>query len=163
MSKNLIFPYVYTMIMFGISICLWIVLPQIPIMPETPVYLQHPLFMLELFSLLSTVIVWIMAMLISLYILVIQKMPIIRCASRNLFLVSLVSITIVVAVSGSLFFSKTIPYRPNKLNDLWVDYFDPPDLFGQLYGFGILFCEGAWLVYAMFHAHLRRFRKRIQT
>jgi hypothetical protein len=119
--------------MFGISICLWIVLPQIPIMPETPVYLQHPLFMLELFSLLSTIIVWIMAMLISMYILVIQKMSIIRCASRNLFVVSLVSITIVVAVLGSLFFSKTIPYRPNKLDDLSVDYFDPPDLFGHVW------------------------------
>ena len=163
MSKNLIFPCVYTIIMFGISIFLWIVLPQIPIMPGTPVYLQHPLFMLELFSLLSIVIVWIVAMLISLYILVIQKMSKIRCTSRNLFVVSLVSITIVVAISGSVLFSKTIPYRPNKLDDRWVDYFDPPDLFGQLYGLGILFCEGAWLVYAMFYAHLRRFRKRIQT
>jgi len=149
--------------MFGISIFLWIVLPQIPIIQGTPVYLQHPLFMLELFSLLSTVIVWIMAMLISLYVLVIKKMSIIRCASRNLFVVSLVSITIVVAISGSVFFSKTIPYRPNVLNDLWVEYFDPPDLSGQLYGFGILLCEGAWLVYAIFRANLRRFRKRIQT
>jgi len=125
-------------------------------MQGTPVYLQHPLFTLELFSLLSTVIVWISAMLIYLYSMVKQKKSIIRSITQNLFMVSLAFITTVVAISGSIFFSKTTPFLPNKLNGLWVDYGVTLDPFGQLYGFGILFCEGAWIAYTIFNAYLAR-------
>ena len=58
---------VFTIAMFGISIFLWIPIPKIPLEPEMPKYLIHPFFMLELISLLSTVIVWVIAALISLH------------------------------------------------------------------------------------------------
>jgi hypothetical protein len=144
------------MIMFGISIFLWIVLPQIPLVSGTPVYLQHPLIMLELFSLLSTVIVWIMVTLISLYSLVKQKISIKRSVNQNLFVVCSAFITVIVGISGSVFFSKTIPSQPTILNGLWTDYAVTPDPFGLLYGFGILFCEGTWLAHAIFHVYFEK-------
>lgn len=147
--KYTIISQVYTIIMFGTSIFLWIFLTPIPIMMETPICLQHPLFMLELLFLLSTAIVWIVTLPIFLYSLMKGKISKTRSITQNLFVVSLALVTIVVAISGSIFFSKTIPYRPSQVDGLWVSYFDPPDPFGQVYGLGVLFCEGLWIAWTI--------------
>lgn len=160
--KYSIISQVYTIIMFGTSIFLWIFLPRISIMVETPICLQHPLFMLELLSLLSTAIVWIVTLPIFLYSLVKGKISETRSITRNLFIVSLALVTIVVAISGSIFFSKTIPYRPSQVDDLWVTYVNPPDPFGQVYGFGVLFCEGLWIAWTIFIDGSARLRKRVR-
>lgn len=141
---------VYTIIMFGTSIFLWIFLPRIPIMMETPICLQHPLFMLELLSLLSTAIVWIVTLPIFSYSLIKEKIPKTRSTTQNLFVVSLALATIVVAVSGSIFFSKTISYDPSQTDNLRMAGLSPPDPFGQVYGLGILFCEGLWIAWTIF-------------
>ena len=129
-------------------------------MMETPICLQHPLFMLELLSLLSTAIVWIVTLPIFLYNLMKGKISKTRSITQNLFVVSLALATIIVAISGSIFFSKTIPYRPSQIDGRWVSYFDPPDPFGQVYGLGVLFCEGLWIVWTIFIDGPERLGKR---
>ncbi|NIO37234.1 hypothetical protein GTO27_05960 [Candidatus Bathyarchaeota archaeon] len=86
---------------------------------------------------------------IFLYSLMKGKIARTRSITQNLFVVSLALATIVVAISGSLFFSKTIPYLPSQVDGRWVSYYSP-DPFGQVYGLGVLFCEGLWIAWTMF-------------
>jgi len=112
---------------------------------------MHPYFTAQLLLMLSTVIVWIVTLPIFLYSLVKGKIPKTRSTTQNLFVVSLALATIVVAISGSIFFSKTISARaPSQTDNLRMVGLDPPDPFGQVYGLGILFCEGLWIAWTIF-------------
>lgn len=138
---------VYTISMFAVSIFLWIFLPWIPLISGTPGYLADPLFTLELFSMVSTGIVWVMTGLISLHSLRKLRMPITRSITENLFVISLVFVTIVVTILGSMFFSRTVPdYLISSNRHLTLYALDGHDPLFVLYFFGTLFCEGAWII-----------------
>ena len=148
-----IVPCIFTILMFGLSIFLWIPMNGIRLVPETPLYLTHPLFTLELVSLLSTVIAWVIAALISVYNLVRKGLSITSSITQNRLVVSLAFITILVAISGSLFFYlEVVPKYPVRNTDRYVTpgaIPSPLRPFAVSYGFGVLFCEGAWIVEGM--------------
>lgn len=145
---SLVNPQVYTVITFGFSIFLWFFLPTVAIMPSMegmPLYLIHPFFTLELFLMLSTLIVWVLAIK-SAYNLRKQRIALTQSITQNLFITFLVFVTIIVAISGCIFFSRTIHFEEfsNDLADLAS--IPPPIPFALIYGYGILFREGAWII-----------------
>jgi len=139
--------------MFGISIFLWIPMARVPLVPGMPKYLIHPFFMLELVSLLLTLIAWVIATLISLYNLARKRLSITSSITQNWPVVFLVFITVITAVSGSIYFYLDVtPEYPVSNTDRYVTPAGIPSPlrpFAVLYGFGVLFCESAWIVEGM--------------
>ena len=116
--KLIDFSEVYTVIVLGVSILLWAFIPRVAINWDIPVFLQHPFFMLEFLSLLSTAIVWIITLPIFTYFLKKGKVSRTRSTDENLFIVFLGLVTVVVTVLGSIFWTRTIPYLPtHREND----------------------------------------------
>lgn len=150
--NRLVTPQIYTIIAFGASIFLWPYMSSVALLPSMngmPLYLIHPFFAAELFLMLSTVVVWVMAMPISLYNLRKQRIALTKSIVQNWFAVSLVFITIVVAISGCIFYSEIFHFEeyPNNGLDLWVTPApSPSNPFALINGVGILFCEGAWII-----------------
>jgi len=145
--KYVVVPQVYTIIAFGASIFLWLFLPTVvidPSMEGIPLYSIHPLFTLEFYLLLSTAIVWFIAFLFSLYNMRKQTMTLTEIVGRNLFMISLVLITIIVALSGCVLYSELIHFEEFPAMDL--PPLPPPNPFGVLHGYGILLCEPAWII-----------------
>lgn len=152
MSKFKLTILVYTIIAFGASILLWSPSSRVPIMPSakgTPLYSVHPYFTAELLLMLSIVIVCVMAMLISLYSLRRQGVDLIRTMIQNYSIISLAVFTVIVAICGYLTLSQPV-YMGGG--------FEPPTLFEYCYGFGILFCEGAWIMIGLLEClkHLKK-------
>jgi len=111
MSKFKLTIMVYTIIAFGASILLWSPSSRVPIMPSakgTPLYSLHPYFTAELLLMLSTVIVCVMAMLISLYSLRRQGVDLIRTMIQNYSIISLAVFTVIVAICGCLTYSQPV-------------------------------------------------------
>jgi hypothetical protein len=151
--KYTIISQVYTIIAFGASILLSILSTGMLLTPSAegrPLYSIHPYFTAKLLLMLSTVIVWIVTLPIFLYSLVKGKIPKTRSTTQNSFIVSLALATIVVAISGSIFFSKTVSYTASQADNLRMAGFGPVDPFARVYGLGILFCEGLWTAWTIF-------------
>lgn len=154
--KYTIISQVYTIIAFGASILLSILSTGMRLTPSaegTPLYSIHPYFTAKLLLMLSTVIVWIVTLPIFLYSLMKGKIPKTRSTTQNLrarALVSLALATIVVAISGCIFFSKTVSYTASQTDNLRMAGFGPVDPFARVYGFGVLFCEGLWIAWTIF-------------
>ena len=148
--KYVVVPQVFTIIAFGASIFLWLFLPTVvidPSMEGIPLYSIHPLFTLEFYLLLSTAIVWFIAFLFSLYNMRKQTMTLTEIVGRNLFMISLVLITIIVALSGCVTYSQNVHFEEFGAGDLWITPAIPsPNPFAIIYGYGILFCEPAWII-----------------
>jgi hypothetical protein len=152
---NLVNPQVYTIITFGASIFLWLFLPTVTIMSSMegmPLYLIHPFFTLELFLMLSTAIVWVREMLISFYNLRKQRIALTKSMAQNSFIVSLAFVTVIVAISGCIVFSKTIHFEEFSSDLVDLISIPSPSPFALIYGYGILFCEGAWIIMGLTRA-----------
>lgn len=145
-------PKVYTILAFGASILLWPYVSSValgPSMEGVPCGLIHPYFTAELFLMMSTVVVWVTAILISLHNLRKQRIGLTKRIIQNWFEISLVFATIIVAVSGCIFYSEPFHYNwyPSNDLDLWVTpALSPPNPFALVNGVGILFCEAAWII-----------------
>jgi len=158
--KLIAFSELYTVIVLGISILLWVLIPRIAINWDIPVFLQHPLFMLEFLSLLSTAIVWIITLPIFTYFLKKGKASRTRSTADNLFIVFLGLVTIIVTVLGSIFWTRTLPYLTTHTEtDRWNTIVYPPNPLGLISGIGVLCCEPLWIVWAIYD-NLLRLRKR---
>lgn len=162
--KYLVISQVYTIMAFGASIFLWPFLTPIPIIPSpegTPLYLIHPFFTIELFLMLSTAIVWVMAMLISLHSLRKQRIALTESIIQNLFIVSLALTTVIVAISGYIVYSETIHFEKYHNNLMDLQGISPPNPFAICYGLGILFCESAWIITGLLKCleHLKKSRR----
>jgi hypothetical protein len=137
----------YTALSLGVSILLWSFLSAVPILEAKPLFLIHPIFALEIILLFSIVILWSVTSLLSIKSILNQKLMLRKIVERNSLLISLVFITIVIAISGCLVFSE-VPFieRPLQVGDLHIIYgISPPNPYAVLYGLGILFCEPTWI------------------
>jgi F0F1-type ATP synthase membrane subunit a len=106
-------PKVYTILAFGTSMLLWSYVSSValePSMEGVPLGLIHPYFTAELFLMMSTAIVWVTAILVALYNLRKQRIDLTKCIMQNWFEFSLEFVTIIVAVSGCIFYSETFHY-----------------------------------------------------
>jgi len=132
----------------GVSILLWPFLSAVPILESKPLFLIYPIFALEFTLLLSIIVVWLVTFLLSLKSFLKQKLMLRKIVERNSLLISLVFISLVVAISGCVFFSKAPVFEePLHVGGLLVLYgVPPPNPYGMLYGLGILFCEPTWIV-----------------
>jgi len=140
----LVIPLIYTVIAFGASIFLWSFLPSIILLEGMPLYLAHPYFTAELFFMLSTLIVWVVAMLFSLHNIRKQKIALVKSLTQNGLIVCLALFTVLVAILGCEIYSRIVERHPADLHDLYA--LDPPNPFAVIHGYGILFCEGAWII-----------------
>lgn len=154
MSKFKLTIMVYTIIAFGASILLWSPSSRVPIMPSakgTPLHSLHPYFTAELLLMLSTVIVCVMAMLISLYSLRRRGVDLIRTMIQNYSIISLAVFTVIVAICGCFDLLSTCLYggRDRATNTLRI-----------LLWPRILFCEGAWIMIGLLEClkHLKKSR-----
>lgn len=132
---------------FGVSILLWPFLSAVPLLESKPLFLIHPLFALEFSLLLSIIAVWSITFLLSLKSFLNQKVMLRKIVGRNSLLISLVFITLVVAISGCVSFSNFPNFvGPLQVGGLHVTYgLSPPNPYRMLYGLGILFCEPTWI------------------
>lgn len=157
--KYVVVPQVYTIIAFGASVLLWPSLSGIALTPSaegTPLYLIHPLFILEFSLWLSTAFAWFITFVFSLRNIRKQALMLNEVVGRNLFVVSLVLFTVIVALSGCVGYSESIYLKESGADDLRtndsrsVTYGLPPrDLFWYfraINGFGILVCEPTWII-----------------
>ena len=137
----------YTAMSLGVSILLWPFLSAVPILEAKPLFLIHPIFALEFTLLLSIIVVWSITFLLSLMSILKQELMLRGIVERNSLLISLVFITLVVAISGCVVFSKFPNFiEPLQVGGLNVTYgIPPPNPYGMLYGLGILFCEPTWI------------------
>lgn len=140
-------PHIYTILAYGLSICLWALIPQIVLLDGVPLYLIHPYFTAELFLMLSTLIAWTIFLAISLIHSLEQDVSITKAISQNLFTALLVLITIIAAISGCIYFFTEVVYYPEPPNGgRWVTIIPPQNPLGPIYGFGILFSEAGWII-----------------
>ncbi|UCE29150.1 MAG: hypothetical protein JSV85_07875 [Candidatus Bathyarchaeota archaeon] len=112
--KYSLVPQVYTIMAFGVSILLMPFMNGIAINWSTegaPLFLIHPLFTLEYSLILSTAIAWFIASLFSLRNVRKQAMGLVEAVEHNWLLVSLVLLTLVVALSGCMGFSEAISFK----------------------------------------------------
>lgn len=133
---------------FGVSILLWPFLSTVTILEAKPLFLIHPLFALEFTLLLSIIVLWSVTFLLSLKSILNQEVMLRKIVGRNSLLISLVFITLVVAISGCVSFSKisNIYIGPLQVGGLHITPgIPPPNPYGMLYGLGILFCEPTWI------------------
>lgn len=133
-------------------------------MPDTVFFMEHPIFTIALFCSLSTLIMWIATLLIFLHSLRIQGKSVTKGVSQNLALVSLVLLTIIASLSGSLLLFRTISsYPESAFEDLWSLTAFRPDPFvqalGMLYFFGIIFSELGWIVQTLQEVRTRFSRR----
>ena len=137
----------YTTMSLGVSILLWPFLSTVSILEAKPLFLIHPIFALEFTLLLSIIVLWSATSLLSLKSILDQKLMLRKIVERNSLLISLVFITLVVAISGCVVFSKISNFiGPLQVGGLNVTPgIPPPKPYGMLYGLGILFCEPTWI------------------
>ncbi|MBS7633573.1 hypothetical protein KEJ15_08180, partial [Candidatus Bathyarchaeota archaeon] len=136
----------YTTIAFGVSIFLWPYLSSVSIAPSLPRGLAHPYFTTELALMLSIVIVWLLMIPISLSKLQKQKMSLEKGIAQNWSVIFLASATLVVAISGCIFYFQ-LPFLSGGKDDLvGMPPIPPSNPFALIYGFGTLFCEAAWIM-----------------
>lgn len=140
--------HIYTVLVYGLSICLWAVMSQIVLLEEMPFYLIHPYFTAEFFFMLSTLIVWTISLVVSLIHSLEQGVPKIKAASENFSTVLLLFITIIAAIFGCIYFFKVVYYPEPHISDLWMDDWlvSPPNLLAVIYCFGVLFSEAGWII-----------------
>ena len=152
--NRVIVSQVYTIIAFGMSIILWPLSSQVPLNPSkdgTPLYLIHPFFTVEMFLSSSTALVWIMVALISLYTLRKQKIALTKSAVLNWLIVALAAATVLTAVSGCILYSQIIRFEERYYDEIRdMRAVPPPNPFGIIHGFGILFCEPTWIMIGVF-------------
>lgn len=157
----MVVPKVYTITAFGASIFLWPYVSSVALgssVDGVPYGLIHPYFTAELLLMLSTVVVWVMVILISLYNLRKQRMVLTKSIVQNWFVVSLAFATMIVAISGCMFYSEIFHFEEYSNNglDLWVTpALSSPNPFALINGVGILFCEGAWIIIGLIN-YLKR-------
>jgi len=147
----LVIPQLYTIIAFGTSVYFWGSLSKIPLPTGVPLYSIHPLFMLELLLSLSTAIVWFVAFLGSLHGHYKEVLSLTGVVRKNLLIVSLAIFTVVVALSGCVVYSQSVPPSEEyDRNVLWtLRGLSPPNPFALLHGCGILLCEASWIITAL--------------
>ena len=146
--KYAVVPQVYTIIALGASLVLMPFLTQVaihPLMEGMPRYLIHPLFTLEFSLWLTTAIAWFIAFALSLRNIHKQALKLTEAVGQNLLVVSLATITVIVALSGCVGFSDIIHYeeyvytpalpKPNLLT-----------LFRAINAFGSIVCVTAWII-----------------
>ena len=143
MVNLIVIPQIYTIVAYGFSVYLWALIPQVPLPEGIPFYLIHPYFTAELFLMISTLIVWAIALIVSLIYSLKQGISITRNVSQNLFATLLVFITIIAAISGCIFFSTQVVYYPESIGDFGVS---PPNPLAAINSLGILFSEAAWII-----------------
>ena len=145
--NRLVVPMVYTIVSFGASISLWRYLPSVTLLPSMegiPFGLIHPYFIAELFFMLSTVVVWVMAMLISLYKIRRQRVALTKSIVQNWLVVSLVFATVISAIFGCIFYLEPFHFKWCPLGDLCAN--GSPNPYALANAVGILFCEAAWTI-----------------
>ncbi len=161
--KYVVVSQAYTIVMFGIAIYLWKFWPgAIESAPTgVPVYWVDALSAIELFCMASTGIVWVITGLISLHNMRRRDIwDIAENVAKNFLVVSLAFVTIVVAVSGSMVFSRTIqPLRdyartmqplPDYAIHAMSQVSSGPLSLATLYFFGTPFCEAGWIIQGLF-------------
>ena len=134
--NQLVVPQVYTIASFGASMFLWPYLPSVRLE--------------ELFLMLSTVVVWVMAMPISSYKLRKQKISLTQSIVQNWFIVSLASATVIVAISGCIFYSESFHFEMYHDDLVGLPALRPPNPFALINGVGILYCEATWVAIGIF-------------
>lgn len=151
--KCLVVAQVLTVTALGASIFLLIAVPSVPILPSmegTPRYLIHPLFLLQFLLMASTVIVWLIVFLFSLYDVRRRGKMLTEIVRRDWFGFSLVVFTVVVAVSGCVGYSEDIYFEEFGAGDLLsLPGLRPPNIFMFLRtvnAIGFLLCEPAWII-----------------
>ncbi len=149
--KYLSIAQLYTLVAFGASVYFWGSQSKIPLPAGMPLYSIHPLFMLELLLSLSTVIVWFVAFLVSLYGQREEVMTLTDVVKKNLLTISLAAFTVVVALSGCVVYSRSVPHFEEYDGDgLWaLQGLTPPSPFALLHGYGVLLCEALWIIQAL--------------
>jgi len=146
--KYAVVPQVYTIIAFGASILLWPSLSGIAINPSTegmPRYLIHPLFTLEFSLWLSTAIAWFIVFALSLGNIHKQALKLTEAVGQNLPVVSLATITVIVALSGCVGFSDIIHFELY----VWLPALPKPNLltlFRAINAVGSILCVTAWII-----------------
>jgi len=133
--KYRVFSQVYTIIAFGVSILLLIFPPPIPLFSLRNTTLSNAPFFLSL----STAIVWVTAIPISLYDTRKRRVSLSNSVGNNFFYILLALATVIVAMSGSIFWFKTV-----------IPSVEPPRPFAVVYGFGVIFIEEAWIIAALY-------------
>ncbi|MDH7564253.1 MAG: hypothetical protein QHH24_05155 [Candidatus Bathyarchaeota archaeon] len=136
----------YTTIAFGVSIFLWPYLSSALLAPSIPLALIHPFFTAELALMLSIVIAWILMIPICLSKLRKQKNTFKKSIAPNWYVIFLASATLVVAISGCIFYSQPVQYEWEADDLRRMPPIPPPNLFARINGFGTLFCEAAWII-----------------
>ena len=129
--SRLVVPQVYTIAAFGVSMFLWPYLPSVRLE--------------ELFLMLSTVVVWVMATLTSLYKLRKQKIGLTKSIVQNWFIVALAFATVIVAISGCIFYSESFHFEMYHNDLVGLPALRPPNPFALINGVGILCCEAIWM------------------
>ena len=135
---------VYTAISFGIQILLFLFSSR-PHLLEGPMFLSHPIFAVGFLLMLSIAILWITISLKSLRSCLMQKSGAGSVVKQHISLILLVSVTLIAAISGCLFYVRIISYGSPGSSG--------PNLFAVSHFFGSLFCEPSWIAFAL---HARR-------
>ncbi len=143
--KYAVIPQAYTIIALGISIVLMplLTLPAFgPSVEGMPRYLIHPFFTLDFSLWLTTAIVWFIAFALSLRYIHKKALKLTEIVGQNLHVISLATITVIVALSGCVGFSDTIHFTPGIMSP------PSPLLFStrMINFFGVLICEPVWIV-----------------
>lgn len=151
--KCLVVAQVLTVMALGASIFLWTVMPSVVILPSmegTPLYLLHPLFLLQFLLMASTAIVWLIVFLFSLYDVRRREKMLSEIVRRDWFGFSLVVFTVVVAVSGCVGYSENICFEEFSADDLLsLPGLPPPNIFTFLRTVNVIgfrLCEPAWII-----------------
>jgi len=137
-------------------------------MEGIPFGLIHPYFTAELFFMLSTVVVWVMAMLISLYKIRRQRKALTKSIVQNWLVVSLAFATVISAIFGCIFYlqpfhDKWGKWAHDDLADLSA--IGSPNPYALANAVGTLFCEAAWTIIgvAKITTKVREMRQRRST
>jgi len=144
-NRYAVISQIYTIIAFGASIVLMplLTLPAFgPSVEGMPRYLIHPFFTLDFSLWLTTAIVWFIAFALSLRYIHKKALKLTEIVGQNLHVISLATITVIVALSGCVGFSDTIHFTPGIMSP------PSPLLFStrMINFFGVLICEPVWIV-----------------
>lgn len=149
MGRAVIVAQIYTIIAYGFAIYLWTLIPQVVLLEGIPFYLMHPYFTAELFLMMSTLVVWIIALIISFIDSLKQSISIIKKASQNYLETIALFITIIAAISGCIFYLTKVVYMDYPPINGDLHNIGQPDLLAATNAFCILFSEAAWIIIGM--------------
>jgi len=146
--RRLVIPEVYTIVSFAVAIGLWAVFPRVTLVETEPLYLTHPFFMVELFTMASTVAIWLIAGVLFIDSLRTRNIRVVDGFAQNGLLTLLALFTITVAAVGSLVYSAAPGPNPTTFQDSLVGIvsLSEPNTLIAFNSFGIILCEVVWIL-----------------